>query len=372
MEILDVVLTAPSPLYTSAEFQLVFSVEGAFGPFTYPFENYSLTERKLLFLYKEEVNTMARQAMRRTRAAVYPANVKSAYIMINGAQVQATYDSETELWTAVATAPAVSSWEQPDHKFQIEIYAEDLAGNIATMDSSDPTYGDQLALRVLEKTPPTATVNYPTTGSVIGSNSLDIRLFMADQGGSGINMSEVYFMFNGTDRAADLSWTHSDAGYSAVFSVAGLNDGTNHIEFGATDNDGNDSVLSSVDFVISTKAPSLNITSPGEGVITNADSITVSGTTFAGMSPVFIQSLTVNGEPIQISADGSFTYEYPLTEGENVITILATDSAGNSTQIIRNVTFDSRAPIITDVTTDPIVVESSGMVKVTFKVTDPA
>lgn len=109
--------------------------------------------------------------------------IKEAYIMFNGQKVVATYDEGTKTWTATTNAPANSSWSQPDHIYPVEIHAVDAANNQVTMTKDDPTYGDQLKIRVLEKTKPTATIVSPTQSSVLGSKEVDIVLEMVDAGG---------------------------------------------------------------------------------------------------------------------------------------------------------------------------------------------
>lgn len=49
--------------------------------------------------------------------------VKTAYVMINGVKMLATYSESTKLWTAEGNAPANSSWNEPNHVFKAEIHA---------------------------------------------------------------------------------------------------------------------------------------------------------------------------------------------------------------------------------------------------------
>lgn len=301
-------------------------------------------------------------------------NVTKAYAMIDGRQVNAVYNELTGLWSVEMTAPAISSWSQPGHVYAVSLYAEDQAGNVATMTVNDETYGDQLKIRVLETTKPVATILAPTAMSVIGTSTVNAEFKVSDEGESGINLSTIVCLVNGVDIASDLTWikdvTDETADvYTAAYILSGLTDGLNTIELKVGDNDGNVSVESTVTFVVSTMAPTLEITSPMEGIITNGDTIIVSGSVSTFVSGVYVTSVTVNDVEVDI-VDQSFTYEYSLVEGENVITIVATDTAGNSTRVIRHITLDSKAPIISDVETDSVVVDASGMIRITFKVTD--
>ena len=140
--------------------------------------------------------------------------------MVNGVKMLAIYDSATQLWTVEGNAPADSSWSQPNHVYKIELHAEDEAGNSTVMTADDGTYGNQLKLRVLEKTKPTATIVSPTSGSVLGASAQDIKLEIKDTGGSGLNMATVVFKINDKTIAnAELNWTDGAAGALSLIHI---------------------------------------------------------------------------------------------------------------------------------------------------------
>lgn len=300
--------------------------------------------------------------------------IKEAYIMFNGQKVVARYDERTKTWTATTNAPANSSWSQPDHVYKVEIHAVDAANNKATMTSANPTYGDQLKIRVLEKSKPTATIVSPTQGSVLGASEQDIVLEMSDAGGSGLNETTVVFTVNGESHAGDLSFTDHESKRRATYHATGLNDGQNTITFRVTDNDGNVSELATTTFVVSTTAPSLTVDTPTEGLITNSNRLTVTGSTTPGSDAVTIADVKVNNASVKLSGDSTktFSHEVTLTEGKNTITVVSTDSIGKATTVTRYVTLDTKAPIITDVVAEATTVDSGGTIKITFKVTDAA
>lgn len=300
--------------------------------------------------------------------------IKETYIMFNGQKVVARYDERTKTWTATTNAPANSSWSQPDHVYKVEIHAVDAANNEATMTSADPTYGDQLKIRVLEKSKPTATIVSPTQGSVLGASEQDIVLEMSDAGGSGLNETTVVFTVNGKSHAGDLSFTDHESKRRATYHATGLNDGQNTITFRVTDNDGNVSELATTTFVVSTAAPSLTVNTPTEGLITNSNRLTVTGSTTPGSDAVTIADVKVNNASVKLSGDRTktFSHEVTLTEGKNTITVVSTDSIGKATTVTRHVTLDTKAPIITDVVAEATTVDSGGTIKITFKVTDAA
>lgn len=301
-------------------------------------------------------------------------NIKKAYIMFNGQEVVAHYDAGTQTWTATTNAPANSSWSQPDHIYHVEIHAVDAANNEATMTSKDPTYGNQLKIRVLEKSKPTATIVSPTQGSVLGASKQDIVLEMSDAGGSGLNETTVVFTVNGESHTKELSFADQKDKRRATYHATGLNDGQNTITFQVTDNDGNVSELATTTFIVSTAAPSLTVDTPTEGLITNSNKLTVTGSTTPGSDAVTIADVKVNSASVKLSGDDikTFSHEVTLTEGKNTITVVSTDSIGKATIVTRNVTLDTKAPIITDVVAEATTVDSGGTIKITFKVTDAA
>jgi len=50
-------------------------------------------------------------------------------------------------------------------------------------------------------------------------------------------------------------------------------------------------------------------------------------------------TVTINGRWIRVSADGSFTHEYRLGDGEQPIEIISRDSAGNTKSVTRTVSY---------------------------------
>lgn len=313
-------------------------------------------------------------------------NIKEVYALINGQKFPATYNGELDQWEVNGTAPAESSWSQDDHVFPITLVAVDNAGNKVEMTKDDEVYGDELKLRVLEKTAPTATITSPTESSVIGENSVTIKVTFTDAGGSGLNQSEAVIKVNGSPvEGISFEPTEGDT-IVATVTVDDLNDGQNKIEAYIKDNDGNVSETDEVTFVVSTAAPNLVIETPIEGVITNSSSIDFVGYASTSLADITIVDVTiaVNGAPAVSMPEASgavssssgfnvreFNYSVNLTiEGENSIVIKATDSAGKTTEITRKVVLDTQSPVITDVVLDPHIVDASGSFKITFKVTD--
>ncbi|MEK5061767.1 PKD domain-containing protein, partial [Paenibacillus sp. FSL H7-0326] len=93
-------------------------------------------------------------------------------------------------------------------------------------------------------------------------------------------------------------------------------------------------------------APELVVTSPEDGETTNAEAYTVRGT----VNDEYLDTVTVNGEAAEVTEDGSFEHRLLINSGDNLITVTATDLAGNETTITRTVVVNWAAPVITNLT----------------------
>lgn len=313
-------------------------------------------------------------------------NIKKAVVRFNGQELVATYDDQTQLWTATATAPSTSSYGQPDHVYKAEVFAEDQAGNSASVNSSDATYGAQLKIRVLEKTKPEGQIQTPSNGSVLGANTQNVLIAVTDNGGSGLNNASFKLKVNDHViplKAGDADGYTIEAGSGAdngktlvKYTAKNLADGANKVTFEFADNDGNHGDTLTSNFTISTAAPALNITSPEDNLLTNSKTITVAGAATTAVAGVTISKVVIKvdsgtAESVTLGANGSFSKAITLaTDGRHTITIIATDSLGKTTQVVRNVTIDTTKPVITDIKASATTVDAGGRIVFTFKVTD--
>ena len=297
--------------------------------------------------------------------------IARAYAVYKGEQYNASYSSGTQKWSVDIPSGSESSYSEDNHTYPIELHAFDAAGNETIMYATDPTYGDQLNIRVLEKTKPTATIISPTQGSVLGSATQDIKMELQDAGGSGLNMASVIFKVNNAQVTQGVSWTDQGGKKVCTYHATNLSDGSNSVSLQVTDNDGNVSDVATVSFVISTSAPTLNVISPTDNLLTNSNKVTVAGTAAAGSDAVTLASVKVNGSSVPMS-QGAFSTEITLQEGENTITIVAEDSIGKTTTVTRHVTVDTKAPVISDVEAEATTVDANSTIHLTFKIVDPA
>jgi len=116
-----------------------------------------------------------------------------------------------------------------------------------------------------------------------------------------------------------------------------LIEGANTISAKQTADNKNVSALSEVFTVISKKSkPSLEITYPTDNqqIRQEQNSISVTGKTNDEVNTV-----TINDRFVIVQSDGSFSYDLNVPEGDSVIKIIATDTAGNQVTIERKINY---------------------------------
>ena len=126
-------------------------------------------------------------------------------------------------------------------------------------------------------------------------------------------------------------------------------------------------------FKIDTVPPTLSVTSPADGFVTNQAACNVQGTTNdLTSSPVSVTVKLNNGnaEAATVASNGCWSKTITLVEGTNTITVVATDSAGKSTTVTRTVKLDTKAPVIKSVTLTPNPVDTEKTVVISVEVTD--
>ncbi len=131
------------------------------------------------------------------------------------------------------------------------------------------------------------------------------------------------------------------AGHSFSATIPLLNEGSNPITVHAVNAAGlaTDSART---VTRDTHPPVLIVIAPTDQLLTNSDSVTVSGS----VSDATAVRLTVQGVPLTGGSGGAFSARVALAEGANFIIVLATDAAGNTTSIIRQVNRDKTPPVL--------------------------
>lgn len=122
-----------------------------------------------------------------------------------------------------------------------------------------------------------------------------------------------------------------------LFSEIRLKDGLNRFYATAKDTAGNESVRSTTQTVIyDSNEPELSLKQPADGATffgTSQQVITIEGTTDNDAI------IRVNEQIITVTADGAFSGQYSLSEGENILVVTATDEAGNQARLTITVSY---------------------------------
>ena len=214
------------------------------------------------------------------------------------------------------------------------------------------TFGSSLLLRVLEKVAPTLAFTYPTAGAYI-TNATPVIKFKVTNNDSGVNPDTIVIKVDGTKVTTAFTKTTITGGYECSYTPGtALADGAHTISIEASDFDGNAATAKTVTFTIDTIPPTLSVTAPTDGLITNKSTVTVTGKTDDATSkPV---TVTVNGTAVTVGTDGAFSRKmFHLPMVLIPITIIAKDKAGKTTTVTRTVTLDTVAPVIKSISLTP-------------------
>lgn len=301
--------------------------------------------------------------------------VKTVQAVINGQTYNLTLNSSTGKYEATITAPSKSSYTLSGHYYPVTVKATDDAGNTTTKTDSDATLGGSLKLQVKEKVAPVIAITAPTAGSYIINNKPAITFKVTDDD-SGVNPATIGVTIDSGSKVTGDAITKRavTGGYECTYTpTSALADGSHTVRVDASDYDGNAAAQKSVTFKIYTVPPTLSITSPANGLVTNQAACTVAGkTNDATSSPVTVTVKLNSGaaEAVTVGSDGSFSKAITLAAGSNTITIVATDYAGKTTTVTRTVKLDTTPPTIKSVTLTPNPVDAGKTFIISVDVTD--
>ena len=268
--------------------------------------------------------------------------------------------AEDGYYTLSGTAPALSSANLPGGCYGVQIIATDDAGNETTINQDDSTWGAQLRLQSYESVKPTVTITYPSNDSRINTCTPTITAQLRDND-SGVDPATLDLRINGggkiTQGAPGLTLTPVEGGYDLSYAVPdALLEGSTTISIGVSDKDGNAAEPASITCTIAVTAPTISLSSPTEGLVTNQSNVLIEGITSDDQLTSVTLTATVNGHDqgtITIdSQTGAFSLRANpshMQEGANVIKVMVVDATGLEAEITRNVTLDTIPPRIVEV-----------------------
>ena len=288
---------------------------------------------------------------------------------INGTWHNLTYDSTNGAYKATITAPGATSFKQTGGYYNVEIEATNTAGTTFTTNGSSLS---GLRLVVKETVAPVITIVSPSSGAYVTNNKPPIVCTVVDEAnGSGINLSTLSVKVGSVE--IPYTTTAITNGYTVTATpTTALTDGSHTITVNVKDNDGNAAVQKTSTFKLDTTPPTLNVTAPSNGFITNAAALTIQGVTNDTTSSPVTITITLNGTAqgaVTVSTNGSFSKAVTLSEGDNTIVITAKDAAGKTSSVTRVVTLDTTVPKVVSASIAPNPANTGASVVISVVVT---
>jgi len=237
-------------------------------------------------------------------------------------------DIETICNTVISRHLPVGEWLYNEFYSRGIKQFDSLAFNIL----SDPSFGlfDDSLIISGDTTPPTIEITFPTEGIITNETKITISGRVADVG-SGIE--KVLVNLN------PVTVTNN----SFVFPISLRWEGEYLITIMAIDKAGNQSTKV-VKIIHDTQPPYLEIKSPLPNSFTNKTETEIWGTVKDEIGGV--EELKIQGERVEILPDGSFNKKVNLSEGENIIKLIAVDKAGNQKEEVLTLYVDTSPPEI--------------------------
>lgn len=287
--------------------------------------------------------------------------IKTVKATINGQTYDLTLNPASGKWEATITAPGKTSYNLAGGYYNVSVEATNEAG---TKGSADASTVDGLKLVVKETVAPVITIVSPTSGAYVANSKQPVVFNVTDEtGGSGVDISTLVVKQDGTAvAAANITHTSISNGYSVTYTPsAALSDGSHTVTINCKDHDGNAAAEKSTTYTVDTVPPTLNVTSPADGLITAASSVTVAGTTNDATSSPVVITISLNGTDqgtVAVGTGGTFSKVVTLKEGSNTIIVKAKDAAGKESSVTRTVTLDTSVPKIKAATITPNPVDT--------------
>lgn len=287
--------------------------------------------------------------------------IKTVKATINGQTYDLTLNSASGKWEATITAPGKTSYNLAGGYYNVSVEATNEAG---TKGSADASTVEGLKLVVKETVAPVITIVSPTAGAYVANSKQPVVFNIVDEsGGSGVDISTLVVKQDGTAVAsANITSTAIANGYSVTYTPsAALSDGSHTVTINCKDHDGNAATEKSTTYTVDTVPPTLNVTSPADGLITATSSVTVAGTTNDATSSPVVITISLNGTDqgtVTVGTGGTFSKVVTLKEGSNTIIVKAKDAAGKESSVTRTVTLDTSVPKITAATITPNPVDT--------------
>lgn len=301
--------------------------------------------------------------------------IKTVRVKINGAWVNLTRNSSTGKYEGTITAPAATSYNLSGGYYPVTVEATNDAGTVVTKDATDLTIGTSLRLIVKEIIRPVITLVQPSNGAYMPNNKTQVVFNVTDEtGGSGVKTAAVALKIDSMthgESSLGMVKTAITNGYKFTYTPqTAMPDGKHNIVVNAQDNDGNAANAVTAAYTIDTTPPSLTISYPPNGLVTNAENCVLRGITNDALSSPVAVTVKHGGitHTAAVESGGNFVQALALTEGTNTITVTSTDAAGKATVIVITAILDTTVPVVKTVTFEPNPINASASVLITLGV----
>lgn len=291
---------------------------------------------------------------------------------VNGTWYTLTLNSSTGKYEASITAPGATSYNQSGGYYNVTVEATNTAGTKGTADGSSLT---GLRLVVRERVAPVITILSPSSGAYVTNSKQPVVFTVVDEdGGSGIDLNTLVVKQDGTAvGSGTIATTAITNGYSVTYTPASaLADGSHTVTVDVKDHDGNAATQKSTTYKVDTVPPTLNITSPTDGLITASSALNIVGKTNDVTSSPVTVTIKLNGNDqgsVTVGSDGAFSKSVTLTEGSNTIEVTATDAAGKTSSVTRTVTLDTSVPKVVSASITPNPVDAGATMLISVEIT---
>lgn len=307
-------------------------------------------------------------------------SIATVKAVINGQTYNLTL-AEDGYYTLSGTAPAISSIHQPGGYYNVHLTLTDDAGNTTELDAADSTFGEQLRLWAKEKTKPTVSLTYPSNDSRINTCTPTITAQLRDND-SGTDPATLDLRINGGAKIGSatpgMTMTQVEGGYDLSYKVPeALPEGSTTIMLSVSDRDGNAADPAAVTCTIAVTAPTISLSSPADGLVTNQADVLIEGVTSDDQLTSVTLTVTVNGVnqgPVSIDqATGAFSLRARadnMREGSNTIVAHVVDATGLEAEITRTVKLDTKPPRVLEIIGVPDKIDTSAPFRIKIKAVD--
>lgn len=209
------------------------------------------------------------------------------------------------------TSQTIANENVTENKFESELgSAKNISVTIVPTTSAGISGAEQTYTYAVNNNP-NATVSFPAS-EYINTDTVSVDVTMNDSYG-------IYVLDN------DMPVLQEDLKEAGkyTFSVPLNDDGKNDIKFYIVDAAGN-MRSTSASYNKDTVPPEITFKSDYDGITTNDSTYKIEG------SIKDYKSFTINEKPVDVTTDGTFSYDCTLHEGDNVIEVEAVDAAGNT------------------------------------------